>query len=137
MFSWKLDFPRQVYTVRVILISVAEYDAGNSCRTAPTSLSVTLACTLHIATIFCGNRLIHFDGNSVPMCSSHSCSTGSNHTSHSLSVARSRHALFDKKCSMMVMSSYFAACRGKIINSSHGAGILFNTQLVECMSSCG
>ena len=55
-----------------------------------------LPAHLHIATTFCGNRLIHFDGNSVPKCSSHSCSTGSNLASRSLSVASSRHALLTR-----------------------------------------
>ena len=33
-----------------------------------------LPAHLHIATTFCGNRFIHFVCNSVPKCSSHSCS---------------------------------------------------------------
>ena len=56
-----------------------------------------LPAHLHIATTFCGNRIIHFVCNSVPKCSSHSCSTGSKLASRSLSVASSRHALLTRK----------------------------------------
>ena len=137
MCSWKLDFPRQVYTRRVILLSVAEYDAGNSSRTAPTSLSVTLACTPaycdHILrqsshTFLwqqCAEVLLPFMFIWFKSCLA-------------LIVCGKQSACsVDKKCSSVYMSSYFAACRGKSIDSSPGAGILFYPQLVECMSSCG
>ena len=98
MCSWKLDFPRQVDTRRVILPSVAEYDAGNSSRTAPISLSVILACT----PAYCDHILRQsFHTFCMQQCaevlSSNSRSTGSKLASRSLSVASSRHALLTRK----------------------------------------
>ena len=137
MCSWKLDFPGQVYTRRVILLSVAEYDAGNSSRTAPTSLSVTLACT----PAYCDHILRQsFHTFSWQQCAEVLLPFMFNWFQSYLAFnvcGKLSACSVDKKCSSMDMSSDFAACRRKNINSSHGPGILFYPQLVEYMNSCG
>ena len=96
-----------------------------------------LPAHLHIATTFCGNRFVHFVCNSVPKCSSHSCSTGSKLASRSLSVASSRHALLTRKAPRWICPLISLLVGGRASIPALELVYCFYPQLVECMSSCG
>ena len=129
MCSWKLAFRWLVFTGGVFSLSLAGYDARNSSRTAPTSLSIKLACThgLHIVNTLCSMvSYILMATVRVPKWSSHQCSTSSSLASRSLS----------EKCSSVDVTSGVTACRRKSINPSSGAGIMFYSQFVEWLARC-